>query len=255
MKLKIKATVLAAGLLTAITAISAPIVKPNSTGPVQQSPAELAAYDVQMRLQDAYPQTKFDSVRPSPMRDVYEVVMGNRIVYTNADAKLVMFGRIVDLKTQTDLTSARLQQISAIDTKKLPLTQAIKTVKGNGSRVLYVFSDPDCPYCKQLEKTLADATDVTIYTFLYPLEGLHPEAPEKAKQVWCSKNASKAWADLMVSAKQPSSTSNCKNPVEANIALAKDLNIQGTPFLIRADGVTRPGALSLTELEQYLSGK
>lgn len=247
MQTKLKTIAVAIGLLTTLSA--------SAEGAKQASPDLIAAYDVQMKLKDAYPETKFDSVRPSPMRDIYEVVMGNRIVYTNSDAKLLMFGRIVDLKTQTDLTAARLEQISAVDTKKLPIENAIKTVKGDGSRIVYVFSDPDCPYCKQLEKTLADVTDVTIYTFLYPLEGLHPDAPKKSKAIWCSKDKSKAWKEVMVVGKEPMGNSDCKNPISANVALAQSLNIQGTPYLIRGDGTVRAGALNASDLERYLSGK
>ncbi|WP_266095136.1 thioredoxin fold domain-containing protein [Acinetobacter baumannii] len=33
--------------------------------------------------------------------------------------------------------------------------------------------------------------NVTIYTFLYPLESIHPTAKTTAVSIWCSKNPGK----------------------------------------------------------------
>lgn len=74
----------------------------------------------------------------------------------------------------------------------LPISQAIKTVRGNGSRHVAVFSDPDCPYCRKLEsETLSKLDNVTIYTFLFPLEQ-HADANRKAALIWCAPNQSRA---------------------------------------------------------------
>lgn len=222
-----------------------------SAAPKQATPGEIAAYAVEQKLRGAYPETDFKSVRQAPIKGLYEVVMGNRIVYTDDDGKLMVFGRIVDLANKKDLTADRLAEVNAIDISKLPLKQAIKTVRGDGSRTLYVFSDPDCPYCKRLESTLRDLSNVTIYTFLYPLESLHPEAKAKSESVWCAKDRSKAWEALMVAGK-PVKQQACDNPIADNIALGQKFNVQGTPFLINANGMPKAGALPLAEIEAFI---
>ncbi|MBU3745356.1 MAG: hypothetical protein FGM61_12575, partial [Sediminibacterium sp.] len=90
---------------------------------------------------------------------------------------------ISDLKTMRNITQERMQKLMAMPWSSLPLEASFKMVKGKGSRKLAVFSDPDCPYCKRLEKELEAVSDVTIHTFLFPLPS-HPNAPAKAHAVW-----------------------------------------------------------------------
>ena len=79
------------------------------------------------------------------------------------------------MQTQQDLTQQRIDELNKVNFSELPLKDAIKEVRGKGQRKLVVFSDPDCPYCKKLERDLPRLDNVTIYTFPFPLEGLHPE--------------------------------------------------------------------------------
>ena len=114
-----------------------------------------------------------------------------------------------------------------------------------------MFSDPDCPYCKQLESNLTKVTDVTIYTFLYPLEGLHPDAKRKSVGVWCAKDRVKAWDDLML--RNVVSDANCADhPVDRNLKLAESMSVTGTPTLIFANGQVVPGSPRPEQFEQLL---
>lgn len=206
-------------------------------------------------LRALYPATQIDEVRPAPIAGIYEVVMGKNIGYTNSEGRHFLFGHVFDMKTRQDLTQQRLDELNAIQFSELPLKDAIKTVRGKGERVLAVFSDPDYPYCKNLEIELVALDNVTIYTFLMPLVGLHPEAPMKAKSIWCSSNASDAWRDFMVGNKQPKEKTDCNNPVERNIKLGQKLGINGTPTLIAADGRVMPGAASVEQIESWMGIK
>lgn len=213
--------------------------------------AEQADPGMTATLQKLYPATTFKQVNRTPIPGIYEVVMGQNIAYVDQTGRYFMFGRLFDMQQQQDLTAARVDEASKIDVSALPLADAIKTVKGNGSRTLIVFSDPDCPYCKQLERNLTALTDVTIYTFLYPLEGLHPEAKAKAIGVWCAKDRAKAWEALMNQGTVPP-VGQCSHPVDRNIALGQRLNIQGTPTLIAADGRRLAGAANAERISQWL---
>ena len=145
--------------------------------------------------------------------------------------------RLVDPKTKKDLTSTRLEALRQVDFNSLPMDQAIKVVKGNGERKVAVFSDPDCPFCRKLEKEgLATITDVTVYTFLFPLEGLHPKAADKAKVIWCSPDRVKAWNDWILNGQLPKGSAECTTPLEKNAALGRKLGISSTPTLIFENG-------------------
>lgn len=212
------------------------------------------AGDVEKRLKEQYPATKITAVRETPVQGVYEVAMGRNVAYTDASGRYMIFGHLYDMKEQKDLTAQRLDEINKIDVSALPLSDAIKTVKGDGSRKLYVFSDPDCPFCQRLEReTMPKLDNVTIYTFLYPLEGLHPDAKSKAEAIWCAKDRAKAWDDFMKSGKLPDQVTRCDNPVERNIRLGGSLGINGTPTIIMGDGAMLPGFVPASELERRLA--
>jgi thiol:disulfide interchange protein DsbC len=205
-------------------------------------------------IEAAYPKFKVDSVLKTPYAGLYEVFMGGQIIYTDEKLSFIIAeGRLVDPKTKKDVTGERLEELTKIDFNSLPLDKAIKIVKGNGSRKLVVFSDVDCPYCKQLErKELSNITDVTIYTFLYPIDQLHPDAANKSRSIWCATNREKAWTDWILKDQLPTATGKCEVPLEKVGELARKFGITGTPALIFSDGKKIPGAVPYKEIERYL---
>ncbi len=203
---------------------------------------------VEARLSDA----KIRSVHKAPLGDLYEVVTENDLFYTDAKVSFFFVGNLIDAKTMHNLTADRVSDMRRVHFDKLPFDWAIKTVKGNGKRQLALFSDPDCPYCKGLEKELAKVDNVTVYTFLYPIVSLHPDANNKAKAVWCSKDRAKTWDDLMLKGTVPSGKTDCDNPIEKIAKLGRSLNFTGTPTLVFADGHVVPGMIPADKLEQML---
>lgn len=205
-------------------------------------------------IEAAYPKFKVESVTKTPYAGLYEVFMGGQIIYTDEKLTfLIAEGHLVDPKTKKDITGERLEELTKIDFSSLPLDQAIKVVKGNGSRKLVVFSDVDCPFCKRLEQNeLSNITDVTIYTFLYPIEQLHPDAANKSKAIWCASNRVKAWNDWIFNNKLPTSTAKCEVPLEKVGELARKYGVSSTPTLFFADGRRLLGAQPYKEIEGYL---
>lgn len=191
---------------------------------------------------------KIDSVSKTPYAGLYEVRVGGDIIYTDEKGQFLFIGSVVDLKTSRNITKARLDDINKVKFTDLPLESAIKTVRGDGKRVIAVFEDPNCGYCKKLRKTLQSVNNVTIYTFLYNI--LTPESAAKSKDVWCSVDKSKAWDEWMLHGKEPvSSPEKCQTPNDAVLALGHKLNVTGTPTIIFADGTRAPGAVDAQALE------
>ncbi len=205
-------------------------------------------------IEAVYPKFKVESVVKTPFAGLYEVFMGGQIIYTDEKLTfLIADGNLVDPKTKKDITGERLEELTKIDFNSLPLDQAIKVVKGNGSRKLVVFSDVDCPFCKRLEQNeLSNIDNVTVYTFLYPIEQLHPDAANKSKSIWCASNRVKAWNDWIFSNKLPSTTGNCEVPLERVADLARKIGVTSTPTLFFADGKRMLGAQPHKEIEKYL---
>jgi thiol:disulfide interchange protein DsbC len=230
--------------------------KPGAFPKNQSAAPPSGNYETQIRqsLQKNYPQIAVDSVAPTPLPGIYEVLANGQLIYTDAKAAyLFVNGSLIDTAKQINLTQERFNQLTAIRFDQLPLNLAFKKVKGAGTRKLAVFSDPDCPFCKRIEPELAKLDNVTIYMFLYPIAALHPEAVERSKRVWCSPNKAKAWDDLMLRNVVPAADPTCGNPIDKLAEFGDKHRINGTPTLIFADGQRVAGAMTAEQMEQRLA--
>jgi thiol:disulfide interchange protein DsbC len=191
-------------------------------------------------------------IAKSPIDGLYEVNLGTQILYSDASGDYLLLGDLVDSKTRRNLTQARLSELNKIDFASLPFADAVKVVKGNGSRKLAVFSDPNCPYCHQLESTLKSIDNVTVYTFLYPV--LSPDSTSKAKSIWCSSDRANAWESWMVERHAPTAPATCDTgAIGRNLALGEKMNVTGTPTIFLADGRRLPGAVPAERLDRELN--
>jgi thiol:disulfide interchange protein DsbC len=196
---------------------------------------------------------KVEAVRETPYAGLYEVRVAGDILYTDKKGEYLILGHVYDAKTSQDLTRARIDDIQKIKFSDLPLDMAIKQVKGDGKRVIAVFEDPNCGYCKRLRQTtLKNMDNVTIYTFLYNI--LSDDSSAKSKNIWCSADRAKAWDDWMINGKMaPAAAESCATPNDKVLALGQQLHIQGTPAIFFADGTRIPGAVDQKTLEAKLS--
>lgn len=206
-------------------------------------------------IESRFPGTHVLDVRPSRIPGLFELFMGDQIVYSDATGKYLLIGPMLDTESKENLTNASMDERGRIDFKTLPVKEAIKVVKGNGSRVFAVFSDPDCPYCQQLEKTLLSVNDYTMYVYLFPIATLHPQAPMKAHAIWCAPDRAQAWRDWMQEKKLPPTKTCSGDPIDSLQKLADTLHINSTPTLFFANGTRLAGALPAADLEKKLAEK
>ena len=199
---------------------------------------------------------KVEGVSPSPVPGLYEVRLqtadGPKIVYSDDKGSYVFTGRLIDVKAERDLTEERLQKLTAIEFSQLPLDLAVKIQRGNGKRVLAMFSDPYCPYCRRLEQTLMQIDDITVYVFMFPV--IRPELADHSRAVWCSKDRAKAWLELAAQErpKVPTASASCANPVDKVLELGRALRVNGTPTLYFANGEKAGGGMELGALRKKL---
>lgn len=206
---------------------------------------------IRQAVQAQFPEHKLDSLKKVPFLGLYEVVLGEDVFYVDEKAEYFFFGHVVDAKTRNSLTNDRVQEIKAarrVPLDTLPLQYAIKTVKGDGARKLAVYTDPNCPYCKKLEKELLSIDNITIYTLLYPvLNG----SMELSKKIWCAENQIKAWDDFMLRNVAPASK-ECETPLDALVKSGRENRVSGTPTLIFADGSIVGGLIPAAAIEEKL---
>ncbi|MDA3557074.1 DsbC family protein [Acinetobacter sp. AOR15_HL] len=200
---------------------------------------------VRENIKKQYPNLKISNIQKTEMPGLYSANLDQQIIYVGEDGQHMFVGSMIRLKDQKNLTKDLVLGQNSIDWNQLPLKDAIKTVKGSGQHVLAVFSDPNCPYCKQLEPELDKLKDVTIYTFIYPLK---PQSIVVSRQVWCAPNQSYSWKKLIQQGVRPT-VASCTNPIDRNLELGKRLGFNGTPTLIFANGFKLVGARSAEEIQ------
>jgi len=246
MNCTMKLRTLVAAALTGLLLLVAPVAQLAA----QNDPTVTIRQVVEKWLQGRY---QVDEITQTPLKNIYEVRIGTDLMYVDSRGEFAFIeGQMIDLKSNRNLTQARIDDLNRINfAKDLPLEFAIKQVSGNGKRVLAVFEDPNCTYCKKLRNDLVKMKDLTLYTFAYPI--LAPDSEVKARKAWCAKDRGVAWNELMVQGRVPENDGSCENPVGKIQALGRKLNVTGTPTVFFTNGKRVPGAISIQELEKLLT--
>ena len=202
---------------------------------------------IKSNLSKQHPKLNIENIQSTDMKGIYSGSMDGQVVYLAEDAQHILVGSMYRLSDQKNLTQDLVLKQNSIDWKKLPLQDAVKSVRGNGKRQIAIFSDPNCPYCKQLEAELSKLNDVTIYTFIYPIK---TQSIAVSKQVFCEKDPALAWSNLISKGLQPTSNKTCANPVERNLSLGKSLGLTGTPAIIFSNGFKVMGSHPAQDIEK-----
>lgn len=235
-------TLIALAVVASLPAAAAP----------SQDEATLAA--IKQTLSQRFKDVPIVDVKPSTMPGLYEVFTGTAIAYSDRTGDHLFVGSLVDTATGRNLSAERVAERNSIDFDSLPFNQAIKVVRGTGERKLAIFADPDCPFCQKLEKDMQRLENVTVYTFLYPIPALHPEAMDKAHAIWCSSDRGSSWTKWMTQQKMPETQTACdSDPIASLQSLAKKLNITGTPTMYLANGRRLDGTIDVAKLETLLT--
>lgn len=207
-------------------------------------------------LRQAFPQLTFDSIEPSEIPGLYQVISGQNILYFYPEKEFIIAGDIYS-KDRNNITAEKRKQIaekrklvSENLIKELPLDKAVKI--GSGKNVVIEFTDPDCPYCKKASEFLKTKSDiVTRYIFFAPFA--HPAAIEKVHYILNAADKAKAYKEMMeqnMSVPAPVENQEVKALAQEHIALARKMGVQGTPtFFINGKMVV--GA-NIQEMEQLL---
>jgi thiol:disulfide interchange protein DsbC len=217
--------------------------------PAPERPPTGEAAALKKLLEQRFPGAPITNVSKTAYGGLYEALLEDRLIYTDAKASYVLIGNLYDANTKRNLTEERQRKLNRVAWDQLPLDLAFKRVKGNGARKLAIFSDADCPFCARFENDLKSIDNVTIYTFLFPIDQLHPDAARKSRMIWCAPDRQKAWDAFFESGALPDNKGDCKDPIQATAALAQKLKVSATPTLIFADGSVIPGALPAQQVE------
>jgi thiol:disulfide interchange protein DsbC len=202
-------------------------------------------------LRAALPQVPIDSVTPSPIPGLYEVVSGQNIFYYYPEKELILTGEMLG-KVGSDfksLTAEHKGALAAKLVKSLPLDKAVKV--GDGKKIVIEFTDPDCPYCRKAFEYFSKRSDVTQYVFFAALA--HPAAITKIQYILGADNKAQAFDAMMLGQEIPASAKPATDAIKAlaqeHLVLAKKVGIQGTPtFFINGEQVVGADFKKMDEL-------
>lgn len=248
MKQRVGATFVALALV--FTPLAVPVLAQSKEKPAQEESLELRK--VRDAFQAHFPEVELQQVRSTPFTDLFELRIGTEFLYTNSAADFILQGALLDSKTRSDLTEKSLQELNKMALDEFPLDKAIKLVKGDGSRTVVVFEDPNCPYCKRLHKTLDEVSNVTIYSMMLPI--LSPDSRTKAESIWCAEDKAQALNDWMLKDKAPVSK-KCDTPIDELLALGQRLGVRGTPASYFSNGQMISGWMPADKLNALLDQK
>ncbi len=210
---------------------------------------------VRETLTKAMPAIPIDSIKPSPMKDVFEVMMGGDILYVSDDGKHLFQGRLIDTQSRVDLTEERLSDAHKIALEKLGQDKMIIFKPKIHTYTATVFTDIDCGYCRKLHSELDSylAEGIQIQYLFYPRAGKGSDSYNKAVSVWCAKDKNVALTAAKKDQKIEAKT--CENPIDEHMALATNFDVKGTPMIVTEKGTIYPGYLPAKQLAEILKSE
>lgn len=187
------------------------------------------------------PGTNPESIKPSAIKGLYEVVFGAQVVYVSADGRYVLQGDIMDLNKRENLTEKtrskqRLKLVENIPEKSMIVFEPKKT-----KHTVTVFTDVDCTYCRKLHNEMQAYLDegIRVRYLAFPRTGVNSKSYYKAVTVWCADDKQKAMTDAK--AGNPMPRKDCDNPVKQHMDVAEQFGVTGTPTIIMENGDVIPG--------------
>jgi thiol:disulfide interchange protein DsbC len=208
---------------------------------------------VKAALAKALPDVKIDSVAPSPVSGLYEVMVGTQIIYVSEDGRYFVDGQVVDMKTRENLTDARLSGVRKAAVDAIPENQMLIFSAPKYDHTVTVFTDIDCPYCAKLHSQMDqyEAEGIRVRYLFYPRAGARSPSYDEAVSVWCADDPNQALTDAKAGKKIPAKT--CDNPVDEHMALGRKVGINGTPAIMLEDGEMVPGYVEPKRLSQMIA--
>lgn len=184
------------------------------------------------------PELSADAVNETPVDGLYEVIVSGDVVYMTGDGRFLFQGELVDLESRQSLTELRRGEQRAARIAELGSDQLlIYPANGETRYVVNVFTDIECPYCQRMHQEIDDYTDKGIeirYLFM-PRAGEGSESYRQSEAVWCAEDRHAA----MTKAKRGEpveSGAECETPIADHLALARELQVRGTPTMISSEG-------------------
>jgi thiol:disulfide interchange protein DsbC len=217
--------------------------------------ADVNTDDVNKAVADAVhalvPKAKVDTIVESSLPGFYAAVIEGHVLYVSADGKYLIQGQVFDVPAHREISDEPLAGLRKQGIAKIPQEKRLVFAPPHPKYKVTVFTDVDCPYCRQFHKQIAEYNKfgIEVDYVLFPLS-IHPGSDKKAVSVWCSADRNGAYTEAMNG--QPLPPKTCSNPVAELSAIATAMGVNGTPAIVAEDGSQLGGYVSPQDLVQRL---
>lgn len=210
---------------------------------------------VKQALSKSMPTVKIDSIKPSVVKGLYEVMVGANILYVSEDGKYLLQGRLIDVEARTDLTEEKLSGVRKVAIENIGQDNMIVFKPKIARDKIWVFTDIDCGYCRKLHSEIDQylAQGITVQYLFFPRAGKGSDSYDKAVSVWCAKDRNAALTEAK-KGKTPEAK-KCENPVDEHMQLGEDFEVKGTPMIVTENGSVYPGYLPAKQLAEALESE
>jgi len=204
------------------------------------SDGDEAGAALRSHLEQEYPGFEPDSIEPTPLDGVYEVVSGTDVMYLSADGRYLLRGSLIDLEGDRNLTQHRRgdlvrQKIEAVGEDSMLV---YPPAQGQAQYRITVFTDTTCPYCQRLHKDLLELREnhpLEIRYLMFPRGGLDSKGARELRSVWCSDDPQAALTAAKGDGSFTAQNASCDTPIASHYELGREVGVNGTPFLIVGD--------------------
>ncbi len=222
--------------------------------------------EVQDIFKNIDPAVTVEDVSPAPARSLYQITLKKgaavQIMYLDFSKNFLVSGQLIDIKNMRDLTRQSVESATTVEVAGLPLKSALVMGNAKGKKVLYVFSDPECPYCATLHKTLTELVkeepELKIYIFLIPLD-IHPNSLWKTDAIMCKAREDRGAALRMLEdsyqGKQVPRQNCGVNYGTENKKLGAKLGVNVTPTIAFQNGKVFMGARGKDDIRKMLESE
>jgi thiol:disulfide interchange protein DsbC len=204
------------------------------------------------KLKPFFPNLSSESISLSELNGFYQIVISDPqidILYVSFDGRYVIQGAVTDLELMANISTKLINSERKKILDSISEDEKIVFKAENEKYIVHVFTDVDCPYCAKLHANMQgmNSLGITVKYLASPLEELHPNAQSAMEKIWCAEDKAIAIHNYKTERYLPDSP-NCINPVEKQLAISKQLGVNGTPSIFFENGLNVPGYLEPNEL-------
>jgi len=193
---------------------------------------------------------KIKDVKQSDVPGWYEAYGDGGMFYVNDKLTHIFSGVVFDIATKKNLTRARVEALKLVDVTNLPIADGIRMRRGGAARKVFIYSDPNCTYCRMLESELAKIDNVDLVILPYPI--LSKDSEILAHEILCASDRAKAWREWMLFKRRPG-RGGCDVSLGKILESGRKHEVRATPTLIFDDGSRLTGMVEVAEIERKFS--